>query len=298
MVGEEFMCRRKKIKLFDVFNIFFMLFMIFITAYPMYYIVIASFSDPGKLSRVSGALWLPLEPFTLDAYKAVFNNEMILIGFKNTLFVMVMGLLVNLFMTIIGAYFLSVKGPKLNGLISFMIIFTMYFSGGMVPSYLNMKDLGLLNSLWSLILPGAITTTNLIITRTAFASIPDSLKESATLDGAGHIQILTKIVLPLSKATLAVVLLYYGVAHWNSWFSASIYLQDRNLYPLQLVLRNILKSTNLGSMGAGVAADESAQYAELVKYALIVVTTTPILALYPYLQKYFVKGVMVGAIKG
>ena len=292
------MCRRKKIKLFDVFNIFFMLFMIFITAYPMYYVVIASLSDPGKLSRFSGTLWLPLEPFTLDAYKAVLNNEMILIGFKNTLFVMVMGLLVNLFMTIIGAYFLSVKGPKLNGLISFMIIFTMYFHGGMIPSYLNMKDLGLLNSLWSLILPGAITTTNLIITRTAFASIPDSLKESATLDGSGHIQILTKIVLPLSKATLAVILLYYGVAHWNSWFSASIYLQDRNLYPLQLVLRNILKSTTLGSMGAGIAADENAQYAELIKYALIVVTTTPILALYPYLQKYFVKGVMVGAIKG
>lgn len=292
------MRRRIKIKPFDVFNILFMFFIIFVTAYPMYYVIIASFSDPGRLSRVSGLLWLPLEPFTLDAYKAVLNNEMILIGFKNTLFVMVMGLLVNLFMTIIGAYFLSVKGPKLNGLISFMIIFTMYFHGGMIPSYLNMKDLGLLNSLWSLILPGAITTTNLIITRTAFASIPDSLKESATLDGAGHIQILTKIVLPLSKATLAVILLYYGVAHWNSWFSASIYLQDRNLYPLQLVLRNILKSTTLGSMGAGVAADESAQYAELVKYALIVVTTTPILALYPYLQKYFVKGVMVGAIKG
>lgn len=292
------MRRRIKIKPFDVFNILFMFFIIFVTAYPMYYVIIASFSDPGRLSRVSGLLWLPLEPFTLDAYKAVLNNEMILIGFKNTLFVMVMGLLVNLFMTIIGAYFLSVKGPKLNGLISIMIIFTMYFNGGMVPSYLNMKELGLLNSLWSLILPGAITTTNLIITRTAFASIPESLKESATLDGAGHIQILTKIVLPLSKATLAVILLYYGVAHWNSWFSASIYLQDRNLYPLQLVLRNILKSTNLGSMGAGVAADESAQYAELVKYALIVVTTTPILALYPYLQKYFVKGVMVGAIKG
>lgn len=292
------MRRRIKIKPFDVFNILFMFFIIFVTAYPMYYVIIASFSDPGRLSRVSGLLWLPLEPFTLDAYKAVLNNEMILIGFKNTLFVMVMGLLVNLFMTIIGAYFLSVKGPKLNGLISFMIIFTMYFHGGMIPSYLNMKDLGLLNSLWSLILPGAITTTNLIITRTAFASIPESLKESATLDGAGHIQILTKIVLPLSKATLAVILLYYGVAHWNSWFSASIYLQDRNLYPLQLVIRNILKSTTLGSMGAGIAADESAQYAELVKYALIVVTTTPILALYPYLQKYFVKGVMVGAIKG
>ena len=292
------MRRRIKIKPFDVFNILFMFFIIFVTAYPMYYVIIASFSDPGRLSRVSGLLWLPLEPFTLDAYKAVLNNEMILIGFKNTLFVMVMGLLVNLFMTIIGAYFLSVKGPKLNGLISIMIIFTMYFNGGMVPSYLNMKELGLLNSLWSLILPGAITTTNLIITRTAFASIPESLKESATLDGAGHIQILTKIVLPLSKATLAVILLYYGVAHWNSWFSASIYLQDRNLYPLQLVIRNILKSTTLGSMGAGIAADESAQYAELVKYALIVVTTTPILALYPYLQKYFVKGVMVGAIKG
>lgn len=292
------MRRKKKIHPFDIFNICFMFFIMFVTAYPMYYVIIASFSNPAALSRVSGLLLKPLKPFTLDAYRAVFNNQMIGIGFKNTMFVLVAGLCVNMTMTVLGAYFLSVKGPKLNTPITFMIIFTMYFHGGMIPSYLNMKDLGLLNSLWSLILPGAITTTNLIIMRTAFSSIPDSLKESATLDGANHLQILIQIVLPLSKATLAVILLYYGVAHWNAWFNASIYLQDRNLYPLQLVMRNILNLSAIDSMASGVGADESAQYAELVKYALIVVATTPILALYPYLQKYFVKGVMIGAVKG
>ena len=178
-----------------------------------------------------------------------------------------------------------------------MIIFTMYFSGGLIPSYLNVKDLGLMNSLWALILPGAISTTNLIIMKSAFQSIPDSLIESARLDGASYFQILVKVMTPLSKATIAVMVLYYGVGHWNSWFNASIYLREGDKFPLQLVVRNILNiSTNAMSFGVGM--DEMAQVAELIKYALIVVTVAPILAIYPFLQKYFVKGVMVGAIKG
>ncbi len=282
---------------FDTFNVLFMLFIIFITAYPIYYVVIASFSDPGALSRHVGALWAPLQPFTTAAYEMVFKHDLIGSGFRNTLFILIVGLAVNMTLTTLGAYFLTVKGPMLKTPITFMIIFTMYFSGGLVPNYLNVKSLGLIDSLWALILPGAIITTNLIILKSAFQSIPDSLIESASLEGASHFQILTLIVVPLSKATLAVLVLYYAVTHWNAWFDASIYLFDSDLYPLQLVMRNILKATSAQAMMEGVGLDEAAQVAELIKYALIVVTTLPIMVVYPFLQKYFVKGVMVGAIK-
>lgn len=286
-------------QVFSVFNILIMMIVIFMTAYPIYYVVIASFSDPVSLSKFTGLLVKPLKPYTLDAYKMVFDNPSIVTGFVNTLFVLVVGVIINLVFTMLGAFFLSIKGPKLKDAIAFMIIFTMYFSGGMVPNYLNIKSLGLLNSLWSLILPCAISTSNLIIMKSAFQSIPDSLIESARLDGARYWQVLVKIMIPLSKATIAVMVLYYGVSHWNSWFSASIYLRDSAKYPLQLVMRNILNSANAtSSMTGGVGADEMAYYVELIKYALIVVTTTPILILYPFLQKYFVKGVMVGAVKG
>lgn len=167
-----------------------------------------------------------------------------------------------------------------------------------MPSYLNIKDLGLLNNLWALILPVGLSTSNLIIMKSAFQSIPDSLVESAQLDGAKHLQILLKIMVPLSKATLAVMVLYYGVSHWNSWFGASIYLRDPDLYPLQLVMRNILINSQASEMTEGISVDDATQYVNLIKYALIVVTTAPIVVLYPFLQKYFVKGVMVGAIKG
>ena len=275
-----------------------MVLIILATAYPIYYVVIASFSDPGTLSRTAGMLWAPIKPFTLDAYRMLFKNPLIFSGFLNTVFILVAGLIVNMSFTTLGAYFLSLRGPMLKTPITFMIIFTMYFSGGMVPAYLNIRDLGLLDSLWALILPVAINTTNLIILKSGFQSIPDSLTESATLDGATYLQILLKIMIPLSKATLAVLVLYYAVAHWNSWFGASIYLQTSDKYPLQLVMRNILKLTSSQGMLEGVAMDEAAQVAELVKYALIVVSTAPILAVYPFLQKYFVKGVMIGAIKG
>lgn len=292
---------RKKItayQVFSIFNVIFMLFIIVVTAYPIYYIVVASFSDPGGLSRHVGLLWAPIEPYTTSAYETVFRNPLIITGFQNTAFVLVVGLMVNLTLTMLGAFFLTIKGPMLKNAITIMIIFTMYFSGGLIPSYLNIKSLGLMDSLWTLILPGAISTTNLIIMKSAFAAIPDSLIESARLDGASYTQILVRVMVPLSKATIAVMVLYYGVGHWNEWFNASIYLRSGEKFPLQLVVRNILKLAGNSAMGTGAGMDEMAQLAELIKYALIVVTTTPILVLYPFLQKHFVKGVMVGAIKG
>ena len=285
-------------KVFSFFNTLLMLIIIIVTAYPVYYVVIASFSDPAALSIHTGLLAAPLKPFTTSAYKLVFQNQQILKGFANTLYVMTFGLALNLILTALGAYFLTIKGPMLKTPITFMIIFTMYFSGGMIPSYLNVKDLHLLNSLWSLILPSAITTTNLIIMKSAFQAIPESLSESARLDGASYLQILIKIMIPLSKATMAVMVLYYGVSRWNSWFAASIYLNDSDLFPLQLVMRNILNMANQMAGSTGAGADEMAQLVELIKYALIVVTTAPILVLYPFLQKYFVKGVMIGSVKG
>lgn len=240
---------RKKItayQVFSVFNVIFMLFIILITAYPIYYIVVASFSDPGGLSRHMGLLWAPIKPYALSAYETVFRTPLIITGFRNTLFVLVVGLLVNLALTMLGA----------------------------------------------------ISTTNLIIMKSAFAAIPDSLIGSARLDGASYTQILIRVMVPLSKATIAVMVLYYGVGHWNEWFNASIYLRSGEKFPLQLVVRNILKLAGNSAMGTGAGMDAMAQLAELIKYALIVVTTTPILVLYPFLQKHFVKGVMVEAIKG
>ncbi len=280
----------KKRNLFDLLNTLFMLFIIFIMLYPFYHVVMASFSDPARISYYTGILLWPLKPYTTEAYRVVFANPLILSGYRNTLFVLIVGTGLNLIMTMLGAYFLTLKGPLFKNAITFMIIFTMYFSGGLVPAYLNVRDLGLYNSLWALIVPGVIGTTNLIILRTAFAGVPESLVDSAMLDGASHPQILFRIIAPLSKATLAVMVIYYGVGHWNSWFGASIYLQNSKLFPLQLVVRNFLQE-------AGSQSD-MASYAEMIKYAMIVVSTAPVLVIYPFFQKYFTKGVMVGAIKG
>lgn len=275
-----------------------MLFVIFITAYPIYYVVVASVSDPNALYRHSGALWYPLAPYTLDAYRSVLNNSQIATGFANTIFILTVGVLINIVLTMLGAFFLTLKGPMLKNVITAMIIFTMYFGGGLVPSYLNVRDLKMIDTLWALIIPNAINTVNLIIMRTAFQGIPESLIDSARLDGASYLRILTRIMIPLSKATIAVLVLYYGVGHWNSWFNASIYLQDSRKYPLQLVVHRILDLTQLSEMAAGADASEMAQVADLIKYALIVVTTVPVLVLYPFVQKYFTKGVMIGAVKG
>ena len=286
-------------RVFTVVNTLFMLFLLVITLYPMYYCVVASFSDPDALARAAGKVLLwPIGPYTVGAYQKVLSHSQFLSGCANTLFVLTVGTTINMIMTIMTGYVLSRKGLMLNVPVTVMIIITMYFSGGLIPGYLNVKDFGMIDSLWSLIIPGAISTYNMIIMKTAFAAVPDSLIESAQLDGARHFTILTRIAVPLAVPTIVVLILYYGVGHWNSWFAASIYLQSPEKYPLQLVMRNSLNSANINEMMGGVDAGDQARYVELIKYALIVVSTVPILVLYPFLQKYFVKGVMIGAVKG
>ena len=288
--------------LFTVLNTIFMLIMIIITAYPFYYCIVASFSNPTELSLNAGKLLLlPIGDLTLSAYGRVFSHSLFISGWRNTLFVVFVGTALNMVMTFLTAYTLSRKGLMLNKVIAVFIIITMYFGGGLIPAYLNIKSLGLIDSLWVLIIPSILSTYNMIIMKTAFSGVPDSLVESAQLDGAKHITILTRILIPLTVPTIAVLVLYYAVGHWNAWFSASIYLQTSSKFPLQLVMRNILNAAaaDVGEMlGGEVSGMDQMRYAELIKYALIVVTTAPILVLYPFLQRYFVKGVMIGALKG
>lgn len=274
--------------------------LVVVCVYPLLYVIFASLSDSGKLMAHEGLLIKPIG-FNVAAYEAVLKNPNIINGYKNTIFVLVVGVCINLVMTSLAAYVLTRKNVMWKKLILWIMLFTMYFSGGLIPSYLLIQNLGLYDSIWSLILPGAISTYNMIILRTAFASIPESLEEAAVLDGASHLQILWHVLLPLTKATMAVMVLYYGVGHWNSWFNASIYLQDKSKYPLQLVLKEILISNDTASMAGdmGVSGNmDSQSIAESIKYAVIMVATVPILCIYPILQKYFVKGVMIGAVKG
>lgn len=289
----------KGYRVFTVINTMFLIISIICTFYPIYYVIIASISNAAGLAANYGMLLLPIQPISLTAYELVFRNSLVMSGYMNTLIVLVVGLAFNMVLTIMGAYTLSLKGAMLARPFSLLVLFTMYFSGGMIPAYLNIKDLGLMDTLWSLILPGAINTYNLLIMRSAFASLPDSLYEAAHLDGASHLCIMTKVFIPLSGATIAVMVLYYGVGHWNSWFNASLYISTPSKYPLQLVLRQILILNQNSELNATMVDDgEQALYADLIKYALIVVSTLPILILYPFLQKFFAKGVMVGAIKG
>ena len=286
-------------KVFTAFNTLFLLLVIFITAYPIYYVVAASLSDATALTRNSSPLIFPLPPVSLTAYDLVFRNPLVLTGYLNTFIILIVGLAFNLGLTIVGAYCLSLKNAMLMKPVSYMILFTMYFSGGMIPTYVLIRSLGMIDSLWSLILPGAINTYNLLIMRSAFAAIPDSLYEAAYLDGASHPRIMARIYVPLSGATLAVMLLYYAVGHWNAWFNASLYIRSAEKYPLQLVLRQILIMNENSNINATLTDNgEQALYADQIKYALIVVSTLPILILYPFLQKFFDKGVMIGALKG
>ncbi|MEE1013669.1 MAG: carbohydrate ABC transporter permease, partial [Clostridia bacterium] len=224
---------------------------------------------------------------------------MIMQGFINTIIIVVSATVLNVIFTSICAYVLSRKQVLWNGFFSKFIIFTMFFNGGMIPTYLVVTQiLHLNNSWWALILPGLISVYNMIIMRTSFSAIPDSLVESAQLDGASHWTILFRIILPLSKAVIAVMILYYAVSHWNAWFNASIYIKDRAKFPVQLILREILIANDTSNMAAGTAASDQVEIGEVIKYATIVTTTVPILIVYPFLQKYFVGGVMIGAVKG
>ncbi|MCD7751068.1 MAG: carbohydrate ABC transporter permease [Lachnospiraceae bacterium] len=283
-------------RVFSVFNYIFLTGIMLICFYPVWYVLVASFSDSSLLMQYSGILLKPLG-FSTEAYKKVFQNPMILRGYANTMFILIVGLALDIIMTSLGAYFLSRKNVMFQKPIMIFIMITMFFSGGMIPFYLTLKNLHLTKTLWGLIIPFMISTYNMIILRTSFESLPDSLVEAAQIDGASHLKILTSIALPLSKAILAVMVLYYGVSIWNSWFWATAILRDREQYPLQVILREILLNNDVGSMTTGVSAADQEAVGMTIKYATIVVATVPILCVYPFLQKYFTKGVMIGAVK-
>ena len=270
-----------------------------IVLYPLLYVLSASFSSANAVSTGKVVLW-PVD-FSLEGYQRVFDYSRVWIGYRNTLAYTLVGTAVNIAMTMMCAYPLARRGLPHKGFFTFIFTFTMIFGGGLIPSYLLNKDLGLVNTFWVMIIPGAMAVYQMILARTFIANtIPEDLIESAKLDGCSDIRFFWQFVLPLSQAVIAVIALQYAVGHWNSYFNAMIYLQNNKLYPLQIFLREILIMSQMDS--SDFMDDETAVViqgmAELIKYALIVVSTAPILCLYPFLQKYFVKGVMIGSLKG
>lgn len=284
---------KKKTRIFDVINICILSAVAVVTLYPFLYVVVASLSDPVKLLADSSLLFMP-RGFSLNAYKKVFQNPSIYRGYFNTIFYVVAGTAVNILATSMAAYVLSRKQFMLRRFLTLLFIFTMYFSGGLIPGYLLVKDLGLIESRLALILPSAVSTFNLMIMITGFEGIPQSLEESARIDGAGDWTILFRIIMPLAKPTIMVILLYYAVGHWNSWFNAMIYLRSADKMPLQIFLRDILTRSQLGAMTGQTDIEDVGL---TIKYATIIVSTVPILCIYPFIQKHFVKGVMIGAVK-
>lgn len=284
-------------KVFLVVNAILLMLVSFVCLAPMLHVLSCSISDPYTLARVRGFHLWPIAPFSLEGYQSVLAYKNILIGYANTMIYVGMGILLNLFLTTTSAFVLSRKRFMPRNVIMLFLAFTMLFNGGLIPNYLLIVKLGLIDNRLAVILPSAFNVFNLIIMRAAFLEIPDALEESARLDGANDLQVLWHIILPISKATLAVITLFVAVALWNSWFTASIYLTDHSKWPLQLFLREILINNSQRSLDTGVKASALAQQT-LVKYCVIIVATLPILCIYPFMQKYFVKGMMIGSIKG
>jgi len=283
-------------RLFDLFNILFMLFMIVICAYPLLYVVFGSFSSANELIKMDGILWRPAG-FSLEGYKVVFANEDLLSGYLNSIYYIVMGTSLGILFKCFMAFNLSRPYLKHNGWIMKFMMVTMFFGGGLIPTFLVVKSLGLYGSRWAIILGGLMSIYNLIVLKTSFMAVPHSLEESARIDGAGSMTVLFRIVIPLSMAAIAVQILFASVGIWNSWFPAMIYLKDRRKFPVQLILREILMEGKTGA-GTVVATEDVVGFSDVIKYATIVVTMVPILCVYPFLQKHFTKGVMIGAVKG
>ncbi|MDY3278968.1 MAG: carbohydrate ABC transporter permease [Eubacteriales bacterium] len=281
-------------KIADVCIYAVMLLLMLAMVYPVWYVIVASFSNSTEIAKNPGIMFWP-KTFELQAYRMVFVHPMFRRGFLNTIRILAVGIPLSMFLTLLCGYFMSLKGMKLKGILVGLITFTMFFGGGLIPDYLNIKSLGLTDTLWSLIVPGALSVYNAIICKTAIQALPDSLSESAYIDGASDIRIMFQIVTPLIKPTLAVLTLYYTVGKWNNWFSASIYIRKEELMPIQNVLRGILLSN---SQDDGLRGDQYDKFAETIKYAAIVISSIPIMCIYPFLQKYFTKGVMIGAVKG
>ena len=299
------MKHRKKIqepiadKVFNVCNMIFLFLSFILVAYPLLYIVSASLSDSSAVIR--GEVWLFPVGFELKAYQAIFSNKMIMTGYLNSILYTVLGTCFNLFLTTLAAYPLSRKKLYGRPVLTWVFMFTMFFSGGLIPQYILMNDLRLMNTIWAIVISGGISIYNMIVMRSFLqSSIPEDLYEAAYLDGCWDIRILFDIVLPLSKPILAVMLLYYAVWHWNDFFTALIYTSDPKLSPLQLVLRELLVLNKIEGQlteSAATIAGRMGMY-ELLRYAIIVVASVPVLVIYPFVQKHFVKGVMIGSIKG
>ncbi|MDR1399886.1 MAG: carbohydrate ABC transporter permease [Treponema sp.] len=266
---------------------------------PIIFIIAASFSDPQSV--ISGDVWFwPVRP-TLRGYEAVFKNPKLMTGFFNSFFYMIIGTVVNLIMTMLCAYPLTRKEFRARNVISVLMVFTMYFSGGMIPTYIVVRKLGLIDTRWAMIVPVALSVWNVILCRTYIVStIPDSLYESAALEGCSPFRFMISIVLPLSAPIMAVLALYYGVSHWNTYFNALIYLNKAELAPLQIVLREILVLSKIDPIMISDVRELAAKQglSDLLKYSVIIVGSAPVMIIYPFVQKYFVTGVMIGAVKG
>ena len=286
--------------IFQVFNYSILFVMMFICVYPLIYVLFASFSDPQRLITHSGFLFAPLG-FTLKGYELVFKTNDIYIGYGNTIFYVIVGTTVSVLLTLIGGYCLSRRNLLWKNAVMMMITFTMFFGGGLIPTFLLVENLGMVDTRWAMIIPSAISTYNLIIMRTAVSAIPYSLEEAARIDGAGNFTILFRIIAPLAVPTIAVMILFYAFAKWNSWFEPMIYLRSRNLFPLQTFLRELLITNDLRQVSDETMLRDVTTTdlnKELVQYSTVIVATLPMLVIYPFLQKYFAKGVMIGAVKG
>ncbi|MEK3885642.1 carbohydrate ABC transporter permease [Paenibacillus sp. PL2-23] len=282
---------------FDITCYFISIVLIVIAAFPIYFVIIASISDPIKVLN-GDVLFYPID-LNFEAYFKVFEDNKIWNGYSNSILYTTVGTCINLFLTTIAAYALSRRTLPGRNAIMFLIAFTMFFNGGLIPTYLLVKSLSLANTFWAMVIPNAIATYNLIVMRTYFqTNIPDELLESAQMDGCSNLRSFWNIVLPLSTPILAVMVLFYAVQHWNSYFNALIYLRDSDMFPLQIILRDILIQNKIQAEFDSFDSADSVFLAESIKYAVIMVASLPVLIMYPFVQKYFVKGIMVGAIKG
>ncbi len=296
--------KRKRLnsdKVFDAVNLLIMLALLVIFIWPLWFVVIASISDPGQVWQ--GNVILFPKGITLDAYEEVIQYKSIWTGYRNTLLYTVLGTAINMVLTVCAAYPLSRKDFPPRKILIIVLMVTMYFSGGLIPTYLVVNRLGLIDTIWAMMVPNALSVFNIIVTRTYFMnSIPEELREAAQLDGAGTVQYLFRVVLPLSKPILAVIGLFYAVGHWNDFYSALIYINSQQLLPLQSVLRKLLLTTQMTlQISSSMSPDEimrKTQLAQTLKYSSIIVSTVPVLCLYPLVQKHFVKGIMIGSVKG
>ena len=282
-------------KVFEAVVHIVMICVVLLTLLPVIHVISISFSSAAAISRGDVGLW-PVE-FSVSAYTAIFKSGNVPRSFLNSVYYTALGTAINMLLTTMMAYPLSRTYLTFRKFYNVLVLITMFFSGGLIPTFLTVKNLGLYNTVWAIVLPGAISTWNLIIMRTFFMGLPAELEESAQLDGANDFTIFARIILPLSKASIATIALFYGVGHWNNWFSGMIYFKNSKSYPLQTILRSIVINSEVSDE---ITVDEviNSISAEGIKYSTLVVSMVPMMAVYPFIQKYFVKGVMVGAVKG